>query len=66
MPHAPDRHRGLDQQRSHAPLARLGNPPAPLALARAPLAGHQAQGSIPVTLAAEAMRAAPVAGPPSG
>jgi Anticodon-binding domain of tRNA ligase len=43
MPHAPDGHGGLDPQRAHAPMAGLGDPPAPLALARVPLAGHPAE-----------------------
>src|SRR5262245_44708139 len=43
MPQAPDGHGGLDQQRAHAALARLGDPSSMLAFPRAPLAGDEAQ-----------------------
>ena len=38
----------------HASMARLGDPPAPLALPRAPLAGHQAQVGLDLMRACEA------------
>ena len=54
VPHAQDRHRGLHQQPAHAPMAGLGDPPSALALARAPLAGHQAQVGLDLMGAREA------------